>query len=118
MIDEVLQRDPKNAMALADLAFNWHWAALFGWTTEPEAMERMADAGRRAVAADDQDAMAHTSLAVYELFSNRHDDAIRACIVRLSSIRIRASRAAIWESHTASEENPTAHSRRWRKRYG
>ena len=77
MIDEVLQRDPKNAMALADLAFNWHWAALFGWTTEPEAMERMADAGRRAVAADDQDAMAHTSLAVYELFSNRHDDAIR-----------------------------------------
>ena len=79
LIDEVLQRDPKNAMALADLAFNWHMGGLFGWSKEtlPEAMERMADAARRAVAADDQDATAHTSLAVYELFSNRHDDAIR-----------------------------------------
>jgi len=34
-----------------------------------------------------------------------------ACIARLHSTRIRASRAAIWESHTASGENPTAHSR-------
>ena len=79
LIDEVLQRDPKNAMALADLAFNWHMGGLFGWTREPlpEAMERMGDAARRAVAADDQDAAAHTSLAVYELFSNRHADALR-----------------------------------------
>ena len=79
LMDEVLHRDPKNAMALADLAFNWHFAAIFGWTSKPfpEAMEQMGDAGRRAVAADDQDATAHTSLAVYELFSNRHDDAIR-----------------------------------------
>jgi adenylate cyclase len=79
LIDEVLRREPKNAMALADLAYNWHFAAIFGWTKErfPEAMDRMGDAARRAVAADDQDAMAHTSLAVHELFSNRHDDAIR-----------------------------------------
>jgi adenylate cyclase len=79
LIDEVLQHDPKNAMALADLAFNWHMGGLFGWTKEPfpETMERMGDAARRAVAADDQDATAHTSLAVHELFSNRHDDAIR-----------------------------------------
>jgi adenylate cyclase len=79
LIDEVLQRDPRNTMALADLAFNWHMGGLFGWTKEPlpEAMERMGDAARRAVAADDQDAMAHTSLAVYELFSNRHDEASR-----------------------------------------
>ena len=79
LIDEILQRDPKNAMALADLAYNWHVGGIFGWTKEPlpEAMERAGDAARRAVAADDQDATAHTSLAVYELFSNRHDDAIR-----------------------------------------
>jgi adenylate cyclase len=79
LIDQVLQRDPKNAMALADLAFNWHMGGLFGWTKEtlPEADERMADAARRAVAADDQDAAAHTALAIYEVFSNRHDDAIR-----------------------------------------
>ena len=79
LIEEVLQRDPKNALALADLAYNWHMGGLFGWTKEPlpEAMERMGDAARRAVAADGQDASAHTSLALYELFSNRHDDAIR-----------------------------------------
>jgi adenylate cyclase len=78
LIQEVLQHDPKNAMALADLAFNWHMGGLFGWTQEPfpVAMERMGDAARRAVAADDRDAAAQTSLAVYELFSEQHDDAI------------------------------------------
>jgi hypothetical protein len=41
LIDEVLQRDPKNAMALADLAFNWHMGGILGWTKEtpPEANE-------------------------------------------------------------------------------
>jgi adenylate cyclase len=77
MIDEVLQRDPKNAMALADLAFNWHFADCFGWIDEPAALEKMGDAARRAVAADDQDAIAHTALGICELFANRHDDAIK-----------------------------------------
>ncbi len=77
MIDEVLQRDPKNAMALADLAFNWHFAAIFGWIDESAFWEKMGDAARRAVAADDQDAIAHTALGIYELFTNRHDDAIK-----------------------------------------
>ena len=79
LIEEILQRDSENAMALADLAYNWHMGGLFGWTTEtlPMAMERMGAAARRAVAADDRDAAAQTSLAVYELFSDQHDDAIR-----------------------------------------
>jgi adenylate cyclase len=79
LIDEVLQRDPANAMALADLAYNWHMGGLFGWTEEPfsVAMERMGEAARRAVAADDRDAAAQTTLAVHELFKNQHDDAIR-----------------------------------------
>jgi adenylate cyclase len=79
LIDEILRRDPENAMALADLAYNWHMGGLFGWTTEPlpVAMERMGAAARRAVAADDRDAAAQTALAVYELFSDQHDDAIR-----------------------------------------
>jgi cytochrome c-type biogenesis protein CcmH/NrfG len=65
LLEEVLQRDAGNAMALAYLAFNWHMGGIFGWTKEslPETMERMADAARRAVAADDQDATAHTALA-------------------------------------------------------
>jgi adenylate cyclase len=79
LIEEILRRDPENAMALADLAYNWHMGGLFDWTKEPlpVAMERMGAAARRAVAADDRDASAQTALAVYELFSDQHDDAIR-----------------------------------------
>ena len=79
LIEEVLQRDPNNAMALSDLAYNWHFGSIFGWTGEsPQvAMQKMGEAARRAVAADDRDAMAQTALGLYELFSNQHDDAIR-----------------------------------------
>ncbi len=79
LIDEVLRCDPSNAMALADLAYNWHMGGLFGWCTEPPsvAMERMGEAARLAVGADDRDAAAQTTLAVYELFGNHHDDAIK-----------------------------------------
>jgi adenylate cyclase len=79
LIEEVLQSDPNNALALADLAYNWHFAGIFGWIDEPPlvALEKMGDAARRAVAADDQDAIAHTVLGLYELFSSRHDDAIK-----------------------------------------
>jgi adenylate cyclase len=79
LIAEVLQFDPSNAMALADLAFNWHMGGLFGWCEEPlpVTMERMGEAARRAVAVDDRDAAAQVTLAVYELFKNQHDDAIR-----------------------------------------
>ena len=70
LIEEVLKRDPNNALVLADLSFNWHFGGLFGWTTEPIvlAMEKQGQAGRRAIAAEDGDAMAQTALAVYELF--------------------------------------------------
>ncbi len=66
-------------MALADLAYNWHMGGLFGWTKEPfaVAMERMGEAARRAVAADDRDAAGQTTLAVHELFGDQHDVAIR-----------------------------------------
>lgn len=79
LIEEVLKSDPSNAMALADLAFNWHMGGLFGWRDEPlpVTMERMGDAARRAVAVDDRDAAAQATFAVYELFKNQHDDAIR-----------------------------------------
>ncbi|WP_426437232.1 adenylate/guanylate cyclase domain-containing protein [Bradyrhizobium genosp. P] len=77
--DEILHHDPTNAMALADLAFNWHMGSLFGWTKEAPsvAIERVGEAARRSVTADDRDAAAQTTLAVYELFTNQHDEAIR-----------------------------------------
>ncbi|MGH7076312.1 MAG: adenylate/guanylate cyclase domain-containing protein [Stellaceae bacterium] len=83
LIQEVLQRDPHNASALSDLALNWHYGGFFGWTVEPlpVAMEQMGEAARRAVAADDRDAAAHASFGIYELFSNRHDEAV-GCLKR------------------------------------
>jgi hypothetical protein len=79
LIEEVLLRDPNNALALADLACNYNFAGVFGWIDEPPlvASEKMGDAARRAVAADDQDATAQAILGLYELFSSRHDDAIK-----------------------------------------
>ena len=78
LIEELLSHEPDNAVALGDLAFSLHFAAIFGWTDSPEAaMARMGELAQRAVEADDQDAAAHTSLAIHELFSGRHDDAMR-----------------------------------------
>jgi adenylate cyclase len=44
------------------------------------ATEKQGDAARRAVAAGDRDATAQAALAIHELFSNRHDDAIKRLI--------------------------------------
>ena len=78
LLDELLRRQPDNALALADLAFSLHFAALFGWTdAPPKRGQRMSETARRAVAADEQDAAAHTSLAIHELFLGQHDNAIR-----------------------------------------
>ena len=78
LIEELLAHEPDNVVALGDLAFSLHFAAIFGWTDSPSAaMARMGELAQRAVAADDQDAAAHTSLAIHDLFSGRHDDAMR-----------------------------------------
>ena len=78
LLDELLRRQPDNALALADLAFSLHFAALFGWTDAPAAARaQMSETARRAVASDEQDAAAHTSLAIHELFLGQHDNAIR-----------------------------------------
>ena len=78
LLEELLRHEPTNAVALADLAFSLHFAAVFGWTDSPAAaMARMGEVARRAVQSDDQDAAAHTSLAIHELFTERHDDALR-----------------------------------------
>jgi adenylate cyclase len=78
LLDELLRHEPDNAVALGDLAFSLHFAAIFGWTdSPPAAMARMGELAQRAVESDDQDAAAHTSLAIHDLFSGRHDDAMR-----------------------------------------
>jgi adenylate cyclase len=78
LLEEAIALDPTNSMALADLAFARHFEAVFGWGDGPaESHARLGEAARKAVTADDSDAMAHTSLAIFDLFSGRHEEARR-----------------------------------------
>lgn len=78
LLGEAITLDPRNSMAYSDLAFARHFEAVFGWGDGPgESHVRLGEAARKAVTADDGDAAAHTALAIYELFSGRHDEAQR-----------------------------------------
>jgi adenylate cyclase len=78
LLGKAIELDSANAMALGDLAFARHFEGVFGWGDGPsESHARFGDAARQAVALDDGDAIAHTALAIYELFSGRHEDARR-----------------------------------------
>lgn len=78
LLEEAIALDPTNSMAFADLAFARHFESVFGWGDGPaDSHARLGEAARKAVAADDSDAMAHTSLAIFDLFSGRHEEARR-----------------------------------------
>ena len=78
LLTEAVSLDPANSMAYADLAFARHFEAVFGWGDGPvESHKRLGEAARKAVAADDSDAIAHTALAIFELFSGHHEEARR-----------------------------------------
>ncbi len=78
LLDELLRHEPNNATALSDLAFAWHFFGSFAWGDDPvAAYARSGELARRAVAVDDKDATALSMAAIDELFSGRHDDAIR-----------------------------------------
>jgi adenylate cyclase len=84
LLTEAIALDPSSSMALADLAFARHFEAVFGWGDGPALSQaRLGEAARKAVAADDSDAMAHTSLAIFDLFSGRHEEARRRLRVAL-----------------------------------
>jgi adenylate cyclase len=78
LLDELLRHDPNNATALSDLAFALHFSGSFAWADDPAAAyARCREVARRAVALDDKDATAQSIAAIGEIFSGRHDDAIR-----------------------------------------
>jgi adenylate cyclase len=78
LLAEAIALEPANSMALIDLGLANHFEGVFGWGEGiAESHARFGDAARRAVAADDHDAMAHAALAAYELFSGRHEEAER-----------------------------------------
>jgi adenylate cyclase len=82
LVAEAILLDQGNSMAYADLALARHFEALFGWGDGPiESHNRLGEAARKAVAADDSNPMAHTALAIFELFSGRHEEA-RRCLLR------------------------------------
>jgi tetratricopeptide (TPR) repeat protein len=82
LVTEATLLDPANSMAYATLAFARHFEAVFGWGDGPvESHNRLGEAARKAVAADDSNPMAHTALAIFELSSGRHEEA-RRCLRR------------------------------------
>jgi adenylate cyclase len=78
LLDDLLREEPNNATALSDLAFATHFSGSLAWADDPAAaFARSRDAARRAIASDDKDVAAHAMAGIDELFSGRHDDAIR-----------------------------------------
>ena len=78
LLTQAIALDTGNATALADLAFIQHFEAVWGWSDSPvESMARMDQLARKAVEIDDYDAAAHVVLAISELFSGQHDEAMR-----------------------------------------
>ena len=63
---------------LSDLSFANHFEAVFGWQEDfARLFARSGEMARRAVAADDGDAYAHTALAIFDAFSGRHEEGRR-----------------------------------------
>ena len=78
LLGEAIELDPANAMAFSDLALVHHFEAVFGWGEGvAQSFARCGEAARKAVAIDDSDASAHTALAIFDLFSGRHEEARR-----------------------------------------
>jgi adenylate cyclase len=78
LLDEAIVLDPANSVAYSDLALARHFEGVFGWGDGPaRSHAAFAEAARKAVTLDDGDATAHTALAVFELFSGRHEEARR-----------------------------------------
>ena len=91
---------------LSDLAFLYHFQAVFGWgDSVAEVHTAAGDAARKAVQLDDSDATAHTVLAIYEYFRTGMRRPGAAYVVRLISIQIQHSLMAISVSVTPLPAN-------------
>jgi adenylate cyclase len=78
LLEEVIALDPTNSMTLSDLSFAYHFNAVFGWSEDlARSFGLSGEMARRAVAADDGDAYAHTALAIFDCFSGRHQEGRR-----------------------------------------
>jgi adenylate cyclase len=118
LLDELLRHDPNNATALSDLSFALHFSASFAWADDPAAAyARSREIARRAVASDDKDATAQSMAAIGELFSGRHDDAIRR-LRRAIELDPNSNYARILAPLTHLAVKPKQQSSRRKWRYG
>jgi TolB-like protein len=78
LLTEASQIEPSSAIALGDLAMIHVLDAHWGWcVSRDQSLAAAAELARHAVTIDESNAWGHTALGFVELFSNRHDEAIR-----------------------------------------
>ena len=79
-IQKAIELDPEYADAYASLAQSYSSNVLFGWSQNPEAdLKHASDLARKALALDDSEARAMTSLCAADWLQRRFDEAVAEC---------------------------------------
>jgi len=76
MFEKAIDLDPKYAQAYALLGWNYWAGSVFGFSPDPNGMERALQLGQQAVTLDDSLPMAHTALAEIYAAKGQYDQAI------------------------------------------
>jgi TolB-like protein/Flp pilus assembly protein TadD len=77
LLTEAAQIEPDSALALGDLAMIHTFDAIWNWgISRDQSFAAAAEAARRAVAIDENNAWGHIALGVVEAFSGHHDEAV------------------------------------------
>jgi tetratricopeptide (TPR) repeat protein len=76
MLERAVDSDPEFAAAYAYLGLT-HWADwAFGWSQEPQLLERVFELAKKALDLDDQQVESHTLLGEYYLWKKQFEQAI------------------------------------------
>ena len=79
LLRKAIATDDRNAGAFSDFAFTHLIDTRFGWgESRAQSFAEAEQAARQAVEIDVRDAEAYATLGYVDVYSNRHDDAIRA----------------------------------------
>ena len=77
LFERAIELAPSGQFGASDLAITHLFEAYYNWTdSRARSLERMMWAAKTAVAADDHDAWAHTTLAMSHLFAHQWDQAV------------------------------------------
>jgi tetratricopeptide (TPR) repeat protein len=79
LFEAAIDLDPANSLALSGLALACSWEAVWGWADDPAASRAMADhMAERALAADANDAFAHTANGIVQMHRRQLDASANA----------------------------------------